>query len=353
MSLNTKITNDFPITFSVVFLIILIATLIGAFKISGSGKSIIYVNQDAKNYLASTQSALLSTPTENEITLAFAGDIMLDRGVKYSVNKNFGGDYSKLFDNLGSLKDNDIFFANLEGPVSDVGTDMHNLYSFRMDPKVLSVLKDAGLDIVSFANNHVGDWKRAAFDDTRKRLDDIGILYTGSGDNKADAEEPTIIEKDGLKIGFLGFTDVGPDWLIATDTQSGVLTAKDENLAGIIKNASEKVDILITSFHWGIEYSEHNARQTYLAHLAIDNGAKLVIGHHPHVIEATENYKGGLIAYSLGNFIFDQYFSTKTMEGMILKVTLDPQNKTLKNYEKYIVKLNPTFQPQTPVLYKN
>jgi poly-gamma-glutamate synthesis protein (capsule biosynthesis protein) len=214
------------------------------------------------------------------------------------------------------------------------------------------VLKNAGLDIVSFANNHVGDWGRTAFDDTRRRLDGAGILYTGSGDNKADAEQPTIIEKDGIKIGFLGFTDVGPEWLAATENQSGVLLANDPDIANIIKNASMQVDVLITSFHWGIEYSEHNARQTALAHTAIDNGAKLVIGHHPHVIEATENYKDGLIAYSLGNFIFDQYFSAETMKGMILKVTLDTQTKSIKNSEKYIVKLNSAFQPETPVPFK-
>ncbi len=352
MSLNTKITNDFPITFSVVFLIILIGTIIGVAKIYGSGKSVVYVSSSIKSLGNNSQSASPLSEEKSEVTFAFAGDIMLARGVKYSVDKNFGGDFSKLFENLTSLKDSDIFFANLEGPVSDVGKDLHNLYSFRMDPKVLPVLKNAGIDIVSFANNHVGDWGRSAFDDSRHRLDATGILYTGSGDNYEKATEPTIIEKNGIKIGFLGFTDVGPEWLAATENQSGVLLANDPDLPSIIKNASEQVDILITSFHWGIEYSEHNARQTTLAHTAIDNGAKLVIGHHPHVIEATENYKDGLIAYSLGNFIFDQYFSAETMEGMILKVTLDAQTKSIKNSEKYIVKLSPTFQPQIPVLYK-
>ncbi len=352
MSLNTKITNDFPISFSVVFLIILIIAIIGAIKIYGSGKSVVYVSNDIRSTGENIKPISPSPEIKNEVTLSFAGDIMLARGVKYSVDKNFDGDFSKLFENLASLKDPDIFFANLEGPVSDAGKDLHNLYSFRMDPKVLDVLKNAGIDIVSFANNHVGDWGRTAFDDTRRRLDDAGILYAGSGDNKADAKQPTIIEKDDIKIGFLGFTDVGPEWLAATENQSGVLLADDPDLPNIIKNASTQVDVLITSFHWGIEYSEHNARQTTLAHIAIDNGAKLVIGHHPHVIEATENYKDGLIAYSLGNFIFDQYFSAETMEGMILKVTLDTQTKSIKNSEKYIVKLNSALQPETPTLYK-
>ena len=98
------------------------------------------------------------------VTLTFGGDIMLDRGVKNSVNKNFGGDYSTLFEKLGMLKKSDIVFANLEGPVSDAGKDMRNLYSFRMDPSVIPAIKGAGFDILSVANNHMGDWGREAFE---------------------------------------------------------------------------------------------------------------------------------------------------------------------------------------------
>lgn len=288
----------------------------------------------------------------HEATLSFVGDIMLDRGVKYSVRKNFSGNYSHLFDNTEFLRDSDLFFANLEGPVSDTGKDLHNLYSFRMEPQVLSVLKAAGVDIVSFANNHVGDWGRTAFDDTRKRLTNTGIAYTGAGDTKALAEEPTIMEVAGTKIGFLGFTDVGPNSLAAGETNSGILLASDPDLPNIIKNAAGKVDILVTSFHWGDEYKEHNTRQSALAHTAIDNGAKLVIGHHPHVIQATETYKGGIIAYSLGNFIFDQAFSEKTMEGMALQVTFDTEKKSIKRYDKYLVELNPYFQPESITPFK-
>lgn len=300
--------------------------------------------------IAQTIAPIENTPvtpvvTPKTTTLVFGGDIMLDRGVKSSVLKNFSGDYSALFKNLTIFKDADIAFANLEGPVSTLGHNVGSKYSFRMDPKVLPVIKDAGFDIVSFANNHVGDWAKTAFDDTRKRLTDNGLLYAGSGDTKQVAETPTIITHNGIRFGFIGFTDVGPEWLAATDTSSGVLLASDPQFGGIIKNAASQVDVLIVSVHWGVEYHEHTARQTMLAHEAIDNGAKLVIGHHPHVEEATEEYNGGLIAYSLGNLIFDQPFSKETMQGLILQTTFDGTNLT--EYNKKIVHLNSFFQPET------
>ncbi|MFZ2072482.1 MAG: CapA family protein, partial [Minisyncoccia bacterium] len=114
----------------------------------------------------------------NFVTLLFGGDIMLDRGVKNSVMKNFGGDYSLIFENLNLLKSADIVFANLEGPASDKGSDRKNLYSFRMDPSVIPALKGSGFDILSVANNHAGDWGRDAYADTLARLKENEISYT-------------------------------------------------------------------------------------------------------------------------------------------------------------------------------
>jgi len=278
------------------------------------------------------------------VILLFGGDIMLDRGVKNSVNKNFNGDYSMLFEKLGILKKSDIVFANLEGPISDIGKDMRNLYSFRMDPSAVPALKGVGLSVVSVANNHVGDWGRDAYSDTLARLKENEVLYTGGGVNIGEAEQPVIIEKYGIKIGYLGFSDVGPNWMKATESEIGILLASNPRFTEIIQNASKQVDYLIVSFHFGEEYkTKHNTRQEYLAHKAIDAGAKIVIGTHPHVVEDTEVYKNGFIAYSLGNFIFDQGFSINTMQGMLLEIKLDREGgMTIK---KNVVKLNKFFQP--------
>jgi len=279
----------------------------------------------------------------NHLVLSFGGDIMMDRGVENSVIKNFGNDYSALFEKLDLFKKSDIAFANLEGTASDQGADRKNLYSFRMSPAVIPALKGAGLSVLSVANNHVGDWGRPAYIDTLARLTENEIAYTGGGNNEMEAETPTIIEKYGMKIGFLAFSDVGPDWMQAGVDQAGLLIARDPRFEEIIQGAAAQVDYLVVSFHFGEEYKPiHNARQEYLAHLAVDNGAKIVIGHHPHVTQDTEVYKDSFIAYSLGNLVFDQSWSKPTMQGMILEIKLGKDGSlTTKKYTTY---LNSVFQ---------
>jgi gamma-polyglutamate biosynthesis protein CapA len=285
------------------------------------------------------------------VTLAFLGDIMLDRGVQSSVRKNFGGDYSALFEKMGDLKKSDIVFANLEGTASDVGEDAGNLYSFRMDPSVVPALRGGGINILSVANNHVGDFGREAFIDTLSRLRENEIFYIGGGENSEEAEQPVVFERYGIKIGYLGFSDVGPEWMLASETKAGILSAQNPRLKEIIQRASAQVDYLMVSFHWGDEYQAlHNGRQEALAHKAIDSGAKIVVGHHPHVIEDTEVYKNGFIAYSLGNFIFDQGFSADTMQGMWLEIKLRRNGNM--SVRKNTVKLNRLFQPDSIVAGK-
>lgn len=278
------------------------------------------------------------------VTLTFGGDIMLDRGVKKVVERNFAGDYSKIFENLNVLKDSDIVFANLEGTISDKGRNGGGIYSFHMDPKVLSAIKDAGIDVVSVANNHVGDWGKVAYIDTLSRLKEAGVLYTGGGIDKNEAEQPSIIEKNGIKIGFLGFSDKGPNWLEVKEDGAGLLIADKKNFDEIIQNASKQVDYLIVSFHFGEEYIKtHDKRQEYLAHKAVDDGAKIVIGHHPHVVEDFEIYKQSYIAYSLGNFIFDQSWSKPTMQGLMLNIKLKKDGSMTVRKDNF--KLNKFFQP--------
>ncbi len=325
------------IILSLIILIIVLA--IGVF----SPKNNLVINP--YDQTAQVANPMTETPKTKTTTLFFVGDIMLTRGVKSSVDKNFGGDYSRMFENLAPLKDADILFGNLEGDVSDVGNNVGSKYSFRMDPTILPALKDAGFDIVGFANNHVGDWNISAFKDTLSRLSEIGILKSGAGINKSDAENPTIIEKNETKFGFLSFTDVGPNWLEAKTETPGILLASDPNFSNIIQNAKTKCDILIVTFHFGVEYKLiHNQRQEDLAHTAIDSGADMIIGGHPHVMEDIGEYRGKPIVYSLGNFIFDQYFSKDTMRGMLYSAEFDG-TKLIKTDQK-IITLNTKYQPE-------
>lgn len=307
-------------------------------------KILSFIKENVK-YITPQQKNIQAVPEETA-TLTFIGDVMFDRGVKSSVKNNFSNDYSKLFENLTELKQADIAFANLEGPISENGKNVGSIYSFRFEPIIAKILKDSGIDIVSFANNHVGDWSLTAFKDTLNNLNLNGILFTGAGRDKKTASQVTIIETKGIKVGFLGFSDVGPNWIEAKENQAGQLLASDPNRLLYIQEAKKIVDILVVSYHWGDEYKSHNSRQTLLAHSSIDNGADIIIGHHSHVIQDIEIYKDKIIAYSLGNAIFDQHFSKETMEGSLLNVVISKDQ--IINYEEKKFEISSKFQPQKP-----
>ncbi|HVY36260.1 MAG TPA: CapA family protein [Candidatus Paceibacterota bacterium] len=279
------------------------------------------------------------------VTMVFVGDIMLDRGVRASVVKNLGGDYGKLFEHTGYLADADIAFANLEGPVGTTGTRSGSKFSFLMDPAGLTAVAGAGFDVVSFANNHIGDYSRSAFLQSLDHLKENNILYAGAGEDERDASTPRIITVRGMRIGFLAASDVGPPWMKATANDPGILLADDPNLPQIIADAKAQVDILVMSFHFGIEYSLVTERQKTLAHMAIDSGADIVVGAHPHVMQAVETYHDKPIFYGLGNFIFDQYFSPHTLEGMVAEVSIDPTTDAITATEE-VSQQDKYFVPQ-------
>lgn len=281
--------------------------------------------------------------SSSKVSMLFVGDIMLDRDVERSVFQNSNGYFSFIFNNAEFLNDADITFGNLEGPISDKGRDAGSSFSFRMDPLCLYGLNNAGFDILSIANNHAGDWGQDALKDTFLRLKRKEILAVGGGMDKSEASKVKIIEKNGIKIGFLGFSDVGPKWLEAGENKPGILLVGGDFME-IIKKAAQQVDYLVVSIHFGEEYQkESNEKQKKIARSAINAGAKIVIGHHPHVIQEIENYDGGVIAYSLGNFIFDQNFSEETMQGAVLEIVVD--EKGIADIKENIVRLNKFYQP--------
>ena len=281
--------------------------------------------------------------SDNTVSLVFVGDIMLDRGVAWSVNGRGGGDYNFVFANVPTLKNADILFGNLEGPLSDKGRDRFNLYSFRFLPEALGALSSAGFEVLSVANNHIGDWGREAFVDTLSRLEGAGIAPVGDIRDDKGETALKIITAKGVTFGFLGFTDVGPNWLGVGEFPVLSIASVD-NVKKLVAMHAPKVDYLIVSFHFGNEYETlPNKRQRALAQAAVDAGAKLVIGHHPHVIQPVEKYGNGLIAYSLGNFVFDQNFSQETMQGRVFEVLV--KNAETSDYFEHLVKINRAFQP--------
>jgi D-alanyl-D-alanine carboxypeptidase len=294
-----------------------------------------------------------NVPDKNSAySLLFTGDIMMNRGVEQVIEQQGNGDWTFPFRFVAdAIREADLSFGNLEGPVSDKGANVGSAYSFRMNPQTADALASVGFDVVSLANNHIGDWSREALEDTMRRLHRAKVGYAGAGWNSNETFQPVVYDVRGARVGYLAFSDVGPTWLAADEALSGV-AALPAGTAGIslvektVLQAAPSADILVVSFHFGKEYSAvPNARQVALAHAAIDAGARVVAGHHPHVVQNVEEYNGGVIAYSLGNFVFDQNFSPETMEGLMLKVEFDSEN-TIAAVIPIPVKMNEYYQPE-------
>ncbi len=283
---------------------------------------------------------------EETYTLLFTGDIMLNRGVKYMVEKH-GEDYTFPFLNItGTLREADLLFGNLESMISDRGRKIGSIYSFRAEPEAVEGLVFAGFDVVSLANNHAFDYDREAFEQTMEILKENGITYTGGGFNKKEAHSPSIsLLKDGTRVGFLGYTEFLYPYAFAEENRSGITVFSEENMKRDIEEAKRDTDFLVVTFHYGDEYQkEPNKEQKFISRKAIDYGADIVIGHHPHVTQPVEEYNGKYIAYSLGNFVFDQYFSEETMRGFMLEIGL--KGSEVVRAKKIRYKLNEFYQPE-------
>ena len=289
---------------------------------------------------------LKHTADQHDFVLGFVGDIMLDRGAKNAIQNYGAGVYSFPFVNArDELRRYDILFGNLEGPISDKGKDQGSIYSFRMHPDAIEGLRDAGFDVLSVANNHIGDWGISAIEDTLERLQSRSIIPVGAGPNAEEAYQSRVISKNGARVAYLAFSEFGTGFVKTNEDAPGIAMIGDgEKMVESINDAHNYANIVVVSFHFGDEYkSEPNEYQQRTAKRAIDAGADIVVGHHPHVIQPLERYKDGYIAYSLGNFVFDQNFSEKTMTGAALEVVV--ANKKIKSVRYRTVLLNDPFQP--------
>jgi poly-gamma-glutamate synthesis protein (capsule biosynthesis protein) len=262
------------------------------------------------------EEVLIPEEVSKELVLYFVGDVMLSRGVAKKMEKF--DDWAWPFRKVGEfLSKADLTFGNLEGPLSDKGEDVGNKYSFRVDPRALEGLELAGFDVMSIANNHILDWGVLAREDTIERLEGVGIKPVGEG----------VVLVDDVSIGFSAFTYPLP--------KSVLLPVADLN---------------IVSMHLGVEYERFSgSEQEEFAKMVIDQGADLVVGHHPHVRQEIGKYKGKYIIYSLGNFVFDQSWSEETMKGWLGKVVV--KDGEIVSVDPIEVQINQDFQPFVPLYY--
>lgn len=267
----------------------------------------------SRTFTQQNQGAATSPPaTPDRVgTLLFVGDIMLSRSVGDAmVARN---DWVWPFARIASVTAAaDLTFGNLETTVSVRGEQLGCGYCFRADPRVVGGLRAGGFDVLSVANNHIWDYGPDAFSDTLRHLSAADIAPVGAG------RAPLLRTVAGTRVAYLAYTDLLP----ASACTGGVNCYDPVRMPEDIAAAAAAADVVVVSFHTGTEYQPPDERQRRIYRAAIDAGADLVVGHHPHVVQATERYQGGFIAYSLGNFIFDQTFSAETMRGMLLTVTV-------------------------------
>ena len=266
----------------------------------------------------------LACCAEEPLSLVAVGDIMLARYVGQIIAEESP---TYPFENpevKSVLAKADLAFGNLECPVSERGTQQDKGIEFRAAPAVLRGLYDAGFDVISLANNHTGDYGDVALMDTLDMLCAADILPVGAGGDLEEALSLRAVWVKGLRVGFLAFNDIGPHWFAATDNSPGSAWLDPETAVASVRAAAEETDLLLVSCHWGKEYTSYPTPfQKRIARELVEAGADLVVGHHPHVLQAVQYFDSGFVAYSLGNFVFDQFFGEDVRQGAILYCLAD------------------------------
>ena len=285
-------------------------------------------------------------------TLVAGGDINLDGGVAYHVKQlGLGVDFpfdggtatitghtccsfaglplpvAKRTGNAGAVRRllslADLSIANFENPAPDNFTYHPAGFNFSADPALIESLADAGIDWVSLANNHIGNYGPSGILDTLQNLDTFGIAHGGADQDLAAAREATLMDAGGITVGILGYDTIKPAYA-ATASKPGSNEMSESRVRADVAAARDAGAQLVIVFpHWGTEYTATTtATQRRLAHAAIDAGADLVIGSHTHWAGGIEVYKGRPIFYSLGDFVFNITRSEQTMESVIVELTL-------------------------------
>ncbi len=261
------------------------------------------------------------------IVISAAGDVTLGQDENFSyynsfnheyINQNY--DYTYFFKNVRKVFENDdLTIVNLETTLTDAVRKRNKKYKFKGNPTYAKILSSSKVEVVNIANNHINDYFDKGYNDTLKNLSKYKIDSFGY-------KNICIKEVKGIKIGLLGYEG----WNNSLSFKNKL----KENLIGL-KN---ETDLIIVSFHWGIERSHYpNSIQKDLAHFCIDNGADLILGHHPHVLQGIEKYKGKTIVYSLGNFCFGGNKNPQDKDTIIYQHRFVFEYGILKSEESNII----------------
>lgn len=274
-------------------------------------ESIPEVSQEPSEIPVTEQPTPKPTPESIQITISAAGDCTLgtdeyfDESTSFEAKYNVVDDPSYFFREVKSVFEaDDLTIVNFEGTLTTGGTRKDKTYAFRGDPEYTAILTEGSVEAVNLANNHSFDYGDQSYEDTKNYLTEAGIVNFGYDRN-------ALIDVKGVLVGLIGIYEL-PYGLEAADMLR-------ENIANV---KAEGAQLIIVSFHWGTEKENYpDSIQTELAHIAIDEGAHLVLGHHPHVLQGIEEYKGRNIVYSLGNFCFGGNKNPSDKDTMIFQQT--------------------------------
>ena len=215
----------------------------------------------------------------------------------------------------------DIAFINLESPFFDQGPYFEHGLIFHAPPEAIAGLQLGGVVIASTANNHSRDCGPRGVQFTVEWLRSHGISPLGTSESEITTHQGVVLRRKGVRFGFLGYTfdQQNGNW---HDIDGRIAMTDIPTMCRDVTSLRKRADVVVVSMHNGIEYRmKPTQAQIAFAHAAVDAGAALVIGHHPHVVQATESYRNGLIFYSLGNFVFDQYQRPETQHGEIVEIS--------------------------------
>lgn len=259
------------------------------------------------------------------------GDIALCRSVEQMVLAGKGDQLAR--DLRQRLREADLFLANVECPLTDSDRPQWNYFPTLKGQKAVGhLLGDLGVHVASLANNHIADYGREGLADTISVLEEQDIAWVGARWTPEQASRPLIIEREGLRIGIMALAQ--PEISAATRLGWGAGVLEDAYARDCIASLSKEVDIAIAYLHYGVEFCEFpTPQQVRLSRGLVDAGAKLVIGHHPHVPQGYERYKDGFIAYSLGNFLFDMSDGQHRFSRLGLVISADFEENRLDHVE--------------------
>lgn len=278
------------------------------------------------------------------VRLMLGGDLLLDLGVAIALDEEGPGPVLGAWGQIMTACGADLGFANLESPVSDLGQPLTDkAYTFRAPPETAAQLQPSGFHVVSLANNHALDFGPEALRDTLARLEQSGVIAVGAGRDRGEAYRPSLVQVGSAQVVCLAFTDTfavplqyRAMWEAGADRAGTALLVDHTVVVNAVREARQLADrggrsaaptrgLVLVSFHWGYEYLRRPAAtDRRLAHKAIDAGADLVVGHHPHVTQGIEVYRGRLILYSLGNLLFDSDRSPDRTVAALVTVERDP-----------------------------